>query len=152
MTICKKAENEFSEGMTIKEYYAEIIELSSQFMAMHGFKRSGRSEIFYKYNADKSKGFIISFRKSLDNSPEFCKFFIKFGSLSIDELYRTGSCRDKIRFEDLKATIMHNGYSACDSCHVLDPFIIEIQSVNDYYQSTILPELNKIVNQFSLRL
>ena len=50
MTICKKAENEFSEGMTIKEYYAEIIELSSQFMAMHGFKRSGRSEIFYKYS------------------------------------------------------------------------------------------------------
>ena len=96
--------------------------------------------------------FIISFRRSLDNSPEFCKFFIKFGSLSIDELYRTGSYRDKIRFEDLKAMIMHNGYSACDSCHVLDLFVIEIQSVNDYYQSTILPELNKIVNQFSLRL
>ncbi len=134
--------------MKIIDYYAELIELSAQFLEMHNYRRSGKSGIFYKYNLDKSRGWIIGFRKSSYNSPEFCKFMIKFGSICTSELRNFGVYRDKIRLEDLKFMVM-DGYSLCDYSHEIDDFVVEIQNVNDYYQYIILPELKKIINQQS---
>ena len=76
MNGCEMAKNDFEEDMSIQEYYAKIVELSAQLIAQHGYKRSGNSGIFYRYNSNKSKGYLIGFRKSLDNTPDFCKFYI----------------------------------------------------------------------------
>lgn len=148
MTRFEKGENKATEEMTIKKYYEEIIELSAEFIEKHNYKRSGKSGIFYKYNSDKSKGWIIGFRKSRDNSSEYCKFWIKFGSVSTAELYRFGSYRDKVRLEDLKTMVL-DGYSAGDNCHILDDFVVEIEGVKEYYQFNILPELDKILKQLA---
>ena len=56
MSRCEIVENDFEKDMTIQEYYAKIVELSARLIAHHGYKRSGNSGIFYRYNSDKSKG------------------------------------------------------------------------------------------------
>ena len=132
--------------MTIKEFYAEIIDLSAQNIERQGFKRSGESALFYKYNSDKSKGWVIGFRKSIDNTPEYCKFIIKSGSLDVDDLHNYGSSRDKIRLEYLSVMVM-SGYSVTDYSHVLDELVVETQDVNEYFRNSILPEIEKILKQ-----
>lgn len=142
-------ENIVTEQMTVKEYYSALVELSAQFIEKHGFKRSGRSGIFYKYNADKSRGYLIGFRKSLENTPDFCVFRILFGIVSIDELHELGVHRDKINLQDLKNVLM-NGYSMESYGHRVDDFVVENDNVNDYFQFNILPELEKTVAQLSV--
>ncbi len=131
--------------MKIKDFYAELIELSAQFLDIYNYRRSGKSGIFYRYNLDKSRGWIIGFRKSAYNSPEFCNFRIMHGSISTVELRSFGVYRDKIRLEDLKTMIMA-GHSLCDYSHEIDDLVVEIENVNDYFQYVILPELKKIIN------
>ena len=60
MTRSEKDENKDTEEMTIKKYYEEIIELSAEFIEKHNYKRNGKSEIFYKYNSDKSNDLFCS--------------------------------------------------------------------------------------------
>ena len=149
MNKCEMTENMPLEEVTIKEYYAKIVELSAQLIEKHGYKKSGKSAIFYKYNSDKSKGYLIGFRKSLDNTPDFCAFNILFGSVGIDELHGFGACRSKVSLQDLKSMLM-NGYSTLDYSHKLDDIIVKNENVNNYFQLNILPELKKILDQLSM--
>ncbi len=142
-------ENKATEEMNIKEYYTKIVEFSAQFIEKHSYKRSGKSGIFYKYNSDKSKGYLIGFRKSLGNTSDFCAFYILFGSVGIDELRGFGVYSNKISLQDLKSMLM-NGYSAFDYGHRLDDYIVKTENVNDYFEFNVLPELKKILNQLSM--
>ncbi len=144
MNRCKMAENYFEEDMTIKEYYAKIVELSAHLITQHGYKRSGNSGIFYRYNSDKSKGYLIGFRKSLDNTPDYCKFYILFGNVCIDELSNLGVCRSKVTLQDLKSILM-NGYHALSNSHKLDDNIVQTENTNDYFLNNISPELKSII-------
>lgn len=56
--------------MTIKEYYDEIVKLTEEYLEQYEFKRSGTTSVFYRYNDNKTKGWIIGFRKSLDNTSD----------------------------------------------------------------------------------
>lgn len=149
MNKCEETEHKTTEEITLKEYYTEIVELSAQFIEKHSYQRSGKSGVFYKYNSDKSKGYLIGFRKSIDNTPDFCSFHILFGNVSIDEVSSLDTCRKKIRLQDLKSILM-NGYSPLDYGHELDEWIVKNENVNDYFQHNILPELKKIFSQLSL--
>ena len=55
MGRCEMGENKIAKAVTIKECYAKIVELSARLIVQHGYKRSGNSGIFYRYNLDKSK-------------------------------------------------------------------------------------------------
>ena len=143
MNRCKIVETDFEEDMTIKEYYAKIVELSALLITQHGYKRSGNSGIFYRYNSDKSKGYLIGFRKSLDNTPDFCTFYILFGSVCIGELSNIGVCRSKVTLQDLKSILM-NGYQLIN-CHKLDDNIVQTENINDYFINNISPELKSII-------
>ena len=145
---CEEGESMAAEEMTVKEYYSEIVELSAQLIEKHCYKRSGKSGIFYKYNSDKSKGYLIGFRRSLYNTSDFCKFHILFGSVGVDELRDFGIYHSKISLQDLKSRLM-NGYSALGHSHRLDDYVIKNENVNDYFQLNILPELEKILDQLS---
>ena len=129
----------------IKEYYEQIIELTAQLLKNYGYQRSGGLGVFYKYNSDKTKGYLIGFRKSLDNTHDFCIFNILYGCISIDELRNFGIHSNKITLKDLKTMIM-NGYSITNHSHKLDDFIISNETVNNYYRLNILPELEKILS------
>lgn len=144
MNRCGMAENGFEEDMTIKEYYAKIVELSTPLITQHSYKRSGKSEIFYKYNSDKSRGYLIGFRKSIDNTPDSCIFYILFGSVCIGEFGNLGVCRSKINLQDLKSILM-NGYHALSNSHKLDDNIVRTVNINDYFLNNILPELKSII-------
>ena len=148
MSRCEMAENDFEKDMTIQEYYAKIVELSARLIAQHGYKRSGNSGIFYRYNSDKSKGYLIGFRKSLDNTPDFCTFYILFGSVCIGELSNLGVYRSKVTLQDLKLILM-NGYHKLSNCHRLDDNIIQTENINDYFINNILPELKSIIKRLA---
>jgi len=137
MNVFINAEKNDVKELTIKEYYSAIVELSAQFLGKHDYKRSGKTEVFYKYNSDKSKGYLIGFRKKLDNTPDFCAFSILFGSVSIDDFCRLDSCRDRINLKDLKTMLM-NGYSTSSYSHILDDFVLKNENSKDYFQFNIL--------------
>ena len=143
MNRCKIVETDFEEDMTIKEYYSKIVELSALLITQHGYKRSGNAGIFYRYNSDKSKGYLIGFRKSLDNTPDSRTFYILFGSVCIGELSNLGVCRSKVTLQDLKSILM-NGYQL-SNCHKLDDNIVQTENINDYFINNISPELKSII-------
>ena len=141
-------ENNAAEEANIKEYYEKIVELSAQLIEKHGYKRSGKSGIFYKYNLDKSNGYLIGFRKSLDNTPDCCLFYILFGNVGINELDNIGTSCNNVNLQTLKSMLM-NGYSASNYSHKLDDFVVKSENACDYFQFNILPELKSIVNALS---
>ena len=144
MSRCEIVENDFEKDMTIQEYYAKIVELSARLIAHHGYKRSGNLGIFYRYNSNKSKGYLIGFRKSLDNTPDSCTFYILFGSVCTGELSSLGVYRNKVTLQDLKSILM-NGYRALSNCHKLDDNIIQTENINDYFINNISHELKSII-------
>ena len=144
MGRCEMSENKIAEAVTVKEYYSKIVELSARLIVQHGYKRSGNSGIFYRYNLDKSKGYLIGFRKSLDNTPDFCKFYILFGSIDIGELSSLGVCSNKVNLQDLKSMLM-NGYHTLSYSHKLDDYIVQTENINDYFLYNISPELKSII-------
>ena len=148
MNGCEIAKNDFEEDMSIQEYYAKIVELSARLIAQHGYKRSGNSGIFYRYNSNKSKGYLIGFRKSLDNTPDFCTFYILFGSVCIGELSNLGVYRNNVTLQDLKSILM-NGYHALSNCHKLDDYIIQTENINDYFINNISNELKSIIKELA---
>ncbi len=135
-------------AVNIKEYYEKIVELSARLIEKHGYKRSGKSGIFYKYNLDKSKGYLIGFRKSLDNTPDFCVFYVLSGSVGISELNNLGAFRNNINLQTLKSIVM-NGYSVSNYSHKLDDFAVKCASASDYFQFNVLPELKSIIHALS---
>lgn len=148
MNKCEIAENKVTKEVTIKEYYAKILELSALLIEKHGYKRSGKSGIFYKYNSNKSKGSLIGFRKSLDNTPDFYAFHIAFGNVGIDDLCGFGTCRNKVSLQDLKSMLM-NGHFTLSCSHKLDDYVVNAENASDYFHFNVLPELKKILNQLS---
>ena len=147
MNGCEMAKNDFEEDMSIQEYYAKIVELSARLIAQHGYKRSGNSGIFYRYNSNKSKGYLIGFRKSLDNTPDYCTFYILFGSVCIGELSNLGVYRNNVTLQDLKSILM-NGY-ALSNRHELDNHIIQTENINDYFIKNISNELKSIIKELA---
>ena len=147
MNGCEMAKNDFEEDMSIQEYYAKIVELSARLIAQHGYKRSGNSGIFYRYNSNKSKGYLIGFRKSLDNTPDYCTFYILFGSVCIGELSNLGVYRNHVTLQDLKSILM-NGY-ALSNRHELDNHIIQTENINDYFIKNISNELKSIIKELA---
>ena len=136
--------------MTIKEYYDEIVKLTEEYLEQYEFKRSGTTSVFYRYNDNKTKGWIIGFRKSLDNTSDWCRFVTKFGCLETKDLASYGISHDRVRLKELKMYFM-DGYSMCDYIHDLDWLVVGIESVDIYFKNRILPELEKIIKQFQLQ-
>lgn len=132
--------------MNIKEYYDTIVDLTAQHLEKNCYKRSGKSPLFYRYNEDKSKGYLIGFRKSVYNTPDECSFYIKFGSVSIEDLFNFGINCNSVRLQDMKMMLM-NGISFTDYGHSLDEFIIKNQTADDYFKFNILPQLEKILEK-----
>lgn len=136
--------------MTIKEFYDSIVNLTEQYLEQYGFKRSGTTSVFYRYNDDKTKGWIIGFRKSLANASDWCRFVIKFGCLGTKDLSGYGISHDRVRLKELKLYFM-DGYSMCDYIHDLDWLVVGTQSAEAYFKGRILPELDKIIKQFQFK-
>ena len=145
--IHKTSELNIETTMNIKEYYNSIVNLSGSFLEKNSFKKSGSESVFYRYNVDKTKGWIIGFRKSLDNTSDWCRFIIKYGCLDTNDLAKYGIYHDRVRVKDLKMFFM-NGYSLCDNIHELDWQVVENQDVDGYFKNNIEPELEKIIKNF----
>ena len=91
---------------------------------------------------------MIGFRKSLDNTSDYCTFYILFGSVCIGELSNLGVYRNNVTLQDLKSILM-NGYHALSNCHKLDDHIIQTENINDYFINNISNELKSIIKELA---
>lgn len=132
----------------MKEYFDAIIRLSEEFLSGFGFKRSGKSNSFYKINGDKTEGYMILFRRSLLNTPDNTGFGINHIRL------RSKNVRDrtdpygtpKITVSLLKKQSELNGLSY--NTFTIGELTL-CEPAETWFQKNVKPELIRILSAFS---
>lgn len=86
--------------MDINAIYEYILSRISDDLTPYGYKRSGKSGLFYRYSSDKKVGCAFEMQKSMFNSLEGYSFTFNLGCIGLYNLY--GYVGDKLTLKTLR--------------------------------------------------
>ena len=127
----------------LRDFYGTVIDRAEQYLRANGFRRSGRSDFFYRIDAGRTKGCLIVFRRSIGNTPEDMRFGINHICASAGEL-DGGPTSSGVTVGLLKRHPALNGLGPC--VHDVDAVTAAEVSPEAYFADNILPELTRIVS------
>ena len=125
----------------LREFYGAVVDCAEQYLRANGFRRSGRSASFWRINAERTKGCLIAFRRSIGSTPEDMRFGINHIRASAGEL--DGCPPSGVTIGLLKRHPALNGLGPC--VHDVDAVIAAEVSPEAYFADNVLPELMRIV-------
>ena len=62
------------DSFSLNDWFFSVVAKTDGYLGQHGFLRSGKTNAFYKINSARTKGCLIVFRQSVDNTPDYKKF------------------------------------------------------------------------------
>ncbi len=115
-----------------------ILSRITEDLLSHGYKRSGKGTLFYKYSADKKVACAFEMQKSMFNSPDDYSFTFNLGCVALYNL--NGYRKDKLTLETVKFAL-HPELSerlghlsrGCDYWWNITDEILKDFSIEEYY-------------------
>ena len=92
--------------MDINVIYEYILSRIAEDLASYGYKRSGKSTLFYRYSADKKVGCVFEMQKSMFNLPDDYSFTFNLGCIALYNL--NGYYKDKLTLETAKLALRYD--------------------------------------------
>ena len=89
--------------MDINVVYEYILSRITEDLLAYGYKRSGKSTLFYRYLSDKKVGCAFEMQKSTFNSPDDYSFTFNLGCIALYNL--NGYYKDKLTLDTLKLAL-----------------------------------------------
>ena len=86
--------------MDINVIYEYILSRIAEDLASYGYKRSGKSTLFYRYSADKKVGCVFEMQKSMFNLPDNYSFTFNLGCIALYNI--NGYRKDRLTLETVK--------------------------------------------------
>ena len=119
-------------------FFDSVIKEAELFLKKFGFKRSGKSFSFYNISADKTKGCLIVFRKSIYNTSYMTRFSINYVcAASAESNITLGSLKQSPELDGISFDVFSLDGSVCDN-----------ESSGEYFSKAIKPKLQRIINEF----
>ncbi len=56
------------DSFSLNDWFFSVVAQTDGYLGQHGFLRSGKTNAFYKINSTRTKGCLIVFRQSVDNT------------------------------------------------------------------------------------
>lgn len=135
--------------MDISSIYEYILSRIGEDLATYGYKRSGKSTLFYRYSADKKIGCALEMQKSMFNSPDDYSFTFNLGCIALYNL--NGYYKDKLTLETVKLALtfpagfqrLGNLSRGCDYWWNITDEILSNFSIEEYYNCFLHPDIIK---------
>ena len=139
----KGARMDTRETGILRDFFGTVVDCAVHYLRAKGFRRSGRSASFWRINAERTKGCLIAFRRSIDSTPEDMRFGINYICTSAGEL--DGCPPSGVTIGLLKRHPAMNGLGPC--VHDVDAVTATEVSPEVYFADNIRPELTRIVSE-----
>ena len=130
------------DSFSLNDWFFSVVAQTDGYLGQHGFLRSGKTNAFYKINSDRTKGCLIVFRQSVDNTPDYKKFGINFVCLTQNDT----PDRSRITVNLLRKSTELNGLPI-DSFHI-DETIVNNETPEEYFAKSICPKLERILTEW----
>ena len=134
--------------MDMTSIYEYILSRIAEDLSPYGYKRSGKSSLFYRYSADKKVGCIFEMQKSMFNSPDDYSFTFNLGCIALYNM--NGYRKDKLTLETLKLALhpelsVRLGHLSrgCDYWWNITDEISNDYSIEEYYNYFLHPDIIK---------
>ena len=135
--------------MDITSIYEYMLSRIGEDLASHGYKRSGKGTLFYRYSADKKVACAFEMQKSMFNSPDDYSFTFNLGCIALYNL--NGYYKDKLTLETVKLALtfqagvqrlghLSRGY---DYWWNITDEILNNYSIEEYYNRFLQPDIIK---------
>ena len=135
------------DNTTIYEY---ILSRITEDLAPFGYKRSGKSTLFYRYSADGKVACGIQMQKSMCNCPDWYSFTFNLGCIALYNL--NGYYKDKLTLEPLKLALQGFGLDSYRLGHIcrghdywweITDEILQDFSIEEYYDCFLHSDILK---------
>lgn len=136
--------------MDIAEIYDYILFKINEDLTPYGFKRSGKSALFYRYSSDKKVGCAIAMQKSMFNSPESYSFTFNLGCVALHDL--SDYYDEKLTLAVIKQAINNYFIGGMRLGHLcrghdywweIDDEILQNITLEEYYSTFLHPDIIK---------
>ena len=135
--------------MDMTSIYEYILSRIVEDLSPYGYKRSGKSSLFYRYSADKKVGCVFEMQKSMFNSPDDYSFTFNLGCIALHNL--NGYYKDKLTLETAKLALRYDaGYMrlghlsrGCDYWWNITDEMLKDFSIEEYYNRFLHPDILK---------
>ena len=135
--------------MDITSIYEYILSRIAEDLLRYGYKRSGKSSLFYRYSADKKVGCAFEMQKSMFNSPDNYSFTFNLGCIALYNL--NWYHKDNLTLETLKLSLLipsggkrlgqlSRGY---DYWWSIDQKTLKKCKIEKYYDQFLQPDIVK---------
>ncbi len=128
-------------SISLNDWFCSVVAQTGSYLGQHGFRRSGKTNSFYIINSDRTKGCLIVFRQSLDNTPEYKKFGINFICLTQNDT----PDRSRITVNLLRQNTALNGLPI--DVFQIDETLINNVTPGSYFAKSIRPKLDRILSE-----
>ena len=135
--------------MNMTSIYEYILSRIAEDLSPYGYKRSGKSSLFYRYSADKKVGCVFEMQKSMFNSPDDYSFTFNLGCIALYNL--NGYYKDKLTLETAKLALRYDAgcmrlghlSRGCDYWWNITDEILKDFSIEEYYNRFLHPDILK---------
>lgn len=136
------------DNTTIYEY---ILSRITEDLIPFGYKRSGKSALFYRYSTDKKVGCVFEMQKSMFNLPNNYSFTFNLGCIALYNI--NGYRKDKLTLETVKFALhpelsVRLGHLSkdCDYWWAITDEILQDYSIEEYYDRFLRHDIIKGAN------
>lgn len=138
--------------MTSENYFNAVMDQADAFLSEYGFKRSGRSCSFYHINAERTRGCMIAFRRSIYDTPDMKEYGINYvcmksadmTSADMTSAGTTGETRITVSLLKRQPAMNGLGYDVFRICGQ----IVGNEPAESYFTKTIRPKLMRILAEY----
>lgn len=127
--------------MTYREMFDFLAEKIENKLISEGFKRSGKTLLFYRYNEDKTCASAINIQKSRDNTSDCISFSFNHVVVTAKDLDSQTVTLEAVRKR------MASGFAYFNHMFELSSYSILGMDVERYWIDSIEVELNKIIKK-----
>lgn len=118
-----------------------LVEKIENMLISEGFKRSGKSLLFYRYNEDKTRASAINIQKSRDNTSDCISFSFNHVTVSAKD-----PASDTVTLEAIRKR-MTSGFAYFNHIFELSSYSILGMDVEQYWIDSVEVELDKIIKK-----
>ena len=129
------------DSVSLNDWFCSVVSQTDEYLGQHGFCRSGKSNSFYQITSDRTKGCLIVFRQSLDNTYDYKKYGINFICLTQNDT----PDRSRITVNLLKQDMALSGLSF--DIFNIDTTIVNNETPRAYFAKSIRPKLDRILSE-----
>lgn len=135
--------------MEINAIYEYILSRITEDLASYGYKRSGKSSLFYRYSANKKVGCAFEMQKSMFNSPDNYSFTFNLGCIALNDLNEY--YKDTLTLEAVKFALTFQAGSSrlgqvsrgYDYWWKITDETVSYVSIEEYYNRFLHPDIIK---------